>query len=773
MNLANIPDEMIARSNWCVWRLEQIGGRETKIPYNPRTGVKAKSNDFATWCKFADAVAAVRRGGYNGVGFMLSDSPYVCVDLDHCLDGGEKEEWARGIVEQIGGYVEVSQSGHGLHIFGRATVERGRRNDRIEIYPDKRFIAMTGDVWEGHGALSEIQAGINALMAEHFATSGETAGFYSKTRKTQTKHPHGGGAQQGAAAQSGADRDGHAPNRPPHVDAVIAKMRKGERAELFAALFDRGDTSPYGSGSEADMALMNMIAFAADGDAALMEEVFTCSALGRREKWQTRADYRKMTVGTARVGWRENRLAFLPLTDTDNAERLRLLYGDDLKYLLERGTGKGATWARWDGKRWERIHEIGLYDLVAETARLSLAAVEKYLFHVEDDRIRKGAKERINYLMKLKNYGKMDACLKIARNFFQASVNDFDAEPFILNVQNGIVDLKTGVLYPHDRAAMCTRITRAEYRPELIGKESLWARTVAQIIPDEEERTYLQKWAGYLLTGSTREEKFLFLYGRGGSGKGTFINTIARMLGDYADTVDIEVFLSSRNDGHGGGANASPEIAKLAGIRTATANETPIGRRMNEAKIKTMTGRDDITARFLYGQQFTFSPAVKFVLSSNYVPAVHDASDEGIRRRLVIAPFMQDYGEDRDDTLKDHLHTKEEFAACLAWCVDGCLKWQKEGLGKPPRRFLQQMGMFYADSDTLQQFIDEMCITGDGGGKPLRVPVKQMLRAYADWSGDEIKRATMVNLMRRKGYDVHSFNIGQCFLKIALKGWFH
>ena len=768
MNLANIPIEMHALRNWCVWRLEKIGGRETKIPYNARTGEKAKSNDRATWCSFSEAVRAVNGSTtYKGVGFMLNDSPYVCVDLDHCLDGGEKEAWARGIVDRLGGYVEVSQSGKGLHIFGRASVEHDRRTGGIEIYGNNRYIAMTGDIWEGRGALSDIQSGINALMAEHFATSGEKAGTYSKMSKIPAKPPQGEGTQQGAAPQSGADHQ-----HSSRVDEVIARMHRENKAS-FADLFDRGDTSNYKSSSEADMALMNMIAFAADGDAALMEEVFSASALGRREKWKTRPDYRKMTVGTARVGWRENRLAFLPLTDTDNAERLRLLYGDDLKYLLERGTGKGATWARWDGKRWERIHEIGLYDLVAETACLSLAAVEKYLFHVEDDRIRKGAKERINYLMKLKNYGKMDACLKIARNFFQASVNDFDAEPFILNVQNGIVDLKTGVLYPHDRAAMCTRITRAEYRPELIGKESLWARTVAQIIPDEEERAYLQKWAGYLLTGSTREEKFLFLYGRGGSGKGTFINTIARMLGDYADTVDIEVFLSSRNDGHGGGANASPEIAKLAGIRTATANETPIGRRMNEAKIKTMTGRDDITARFLYGQQFTFSPAVKFVLSSNYVPAVHDASDEGIRRRLVIAPFMQDYGEDRDDTLKDRLHTKDEFAACLAWCVDGCLKWQKEGLGKPPRRFLQQMGMFYADSDTLQQFIDEMCITGEGSGKPLRVPVKQMLRAYADWSGDEIKRATMVNLMRRKGYDVHAYDVGQCFLKIALKGWFH
>lgn len=761
MNLANIPDKMQAISNWCVWRLEQIGGRETKIPYNPRTGLKAKSNDFCTWCKFADAAGAVRRGGYKGVGFMLSDSPYVCVDLDHCLDGGEQEAWARDIVKQIGGYVEVSQSGKGLHIFGRATVERGRRNDRIEIYPDKRFIAMTGDVWEGHGALSDIQAGIDALMAEYFPASGETAGIYSKTSKTraEAKHPHGGGEQQCAAAQSGADRDGNAPPRSPRVESVIAKLRKGERTELFAALFDRGDTSHYGSGSEADMALMNMIAFAADGDAALMEEVFTCSALGRREKWQTRADYRTMTISAARVGWRENRLAFLPLTDADNAERLRLLYGDDVRYIPEKG--RGAAWMRWDGKRWKATFETGLYDLVINTAQLSIRAV----YSAGGGTLDEDAQKRVKALTKLKNRAHIDDCLKVARKVLEGSINDYDRAPYLLNVRNGIVDLKTGALHPHARAAMCSRITSAEYHPELKGQESAWTRAITQIVPDAEERAYLQKWAGYLLIGAAPEEKLLFLYGTGGGGKGTFINTIGYMLGDYADTVDVEIFLTSRNDGHGGGANASPEIAKLAGIRAAMASETPIGRKMNEAKLKSITGRDDITARFLYGQQFTFTPAVKFVLSSNYLPALRDSTDEGVRRRLVIAPFMENLDDVRDIHLKERLQEPGEMAAVLSWCVDGCLRWQKEGLGKPPRRFLRQMGMFYADSDALQQFIEDECYTGADA----RAAVKAFHERFIEWSGERVKRKAIVDMMARKGYEAHKFKTGRSFVGVGLQ----
>ena len=353
----------------------------------------------------------------------------------------------------------------------------------------------------------------------------------------------------------------------------------------------------------------------------------------------------------------------------------------------------------------------------------------------------------------------------MARKVLEGSINDYDRAPYLLNVRNGIVDLKTGALHPHARAAMCSRITSAEYHPELKGQESAWTRAITQIVPDAEERAYLQKWAGYLLIGAAPEEKLLFLYGTGGGGKGMFINTIGYMLGDYADTVDVEIFLTSRNDGHGGGANASPEIAKLAGIRAAMASETPIGRKMNEAKLKSITGRDDITARFLYGQQFTFTPAVKFVLSSNYLPALRDSTDEGVRRRLVIAPFMENLDDVRDIHLKERLQEPGEMAAVLSWCVDGCLRWQKEGLGKPPRRFLRQMGMFYADSDALQQFIEDECYTGADA----RAAVKAFHERFIEWSGERVKRKAIVDMMARKGYEAHKFKTGRSFVGVGLQ----
>ena len=777
----NFPADLLVFRNWCVWDVKEVNGRETKLPYNPRTLRLAKSNDPSTWCSFEEAARAVEGGAYKGVGFMLSGSPYGCVDLDDCLDGGEREAWARGIVAALGSYTEVSQSGKGLHIFGRANVERDRRSDRIEVYGNNRFIAMTGNIYEGHGELKPMQGALDALMASEFPAKEKPAGNCSKMSKTPATSPQVGTRQ-----------------KAPRVEQVIGRLRHGKSAAQFAEMFDQGVTNRYPSQSEADLALMNMIAFAADGNVALMLEVFSASAFGAREKWQQRADYRADTVMKARAGWVEHQLAFLPMTDTGNAQRLELLHGDNIAYLPEKG--KGSAWMVWDGKRWEASFESSLYGLVSDTAAKAKRAFESLAKleaapevtikanatdsakdvnaamraqkqHLRDIRAAYKEKEKAHraalaFFVQSGNQFRIDACLKRSRGLFEASINDFDRDPYALNTQNGIIDLKTGMLHSHDRARMCSRITRAAYRPEQIGKESLWSQTVAQIIPDEEERAYMQKWAGYLLIGAAPEEKLLFLYGSGGSGKGTFINTIAYALGDYADTVDIEVFLTSRNDGHGGGANASPEIAKLAGIRAAMASESGIGRKLNDAKVKNMTGRDDLTARFLYGQQFSFTPVVKFVLSSNYLPSVHDSTDDGMRRRLVIAPFTENLEDIRDIHLKERLKTPDELAAVLAWCVDGCLKWQKEGLGTPPRRFLQQAGTYYEESDALQQFLDDECCIG----KVCRAKVKHFHKRYAAWCGERVKKKTVIDMMRRKGYEMKRQTDGRFFIGVELKG---
>ena len=773
-----IPQELKKYKNFVVWRYEERDGRKTKIPYNAVTRQRAKSNDPATWNAWDEVETAPAWA--NGIGFMFSNSPFVGVDIDHCLDGGEQEEQAAKIADLLGTYCEVSPSGEGLHMIGRGELEKGTRRGRVEIYPHGRYFTLTGNIWRGFEAIADIQPGLNELVNQAAKTeSGE-------------RYPQGEDRQQEAPPQAA----GLSP------DEVIEKIRRSRQAELFAALFDRGDTALYnGDESAADLALMNILPFWCGGDVGKMEAVFSLSALGQREKWIKRPDYRRRTIEATLKNWngeiynpptskgkeplphipplkrnskkinltREQlkELALLPATDTGNAERLQLAMGDTIRYLPEKG--RGAAWYKWNGKKWEAVFENSLYNTVTYVMEQAKKEAKRLLKDPQTEGKEKNILEPIiEWLKKSCNQNKIDSCLKRARGLFDGRITDFDQDNFLLNVQNGIINLKTGELLPHDKGRMCSRICRAEYSPILRGAASLWTKTLEAIVPNEQERHYLQKWAGYMLTGSAAEEKLLFLYGEGGSGKGTFLNTLGWMMGDYADTIDIEIFLASRNDGHAGGAAASPEIAKLAGIRTAIASESGVGRKMNDAKVKNLTGRDDITARFLYGQQFTFSPMVKFVIMSNYLPAVSDANDSGIARRLVIAPFMEDLETQRDIHLKEKLKEPKNLAAVLAWCVDGCLMWQQEGLGEPPPRYAQQARRFYADSDTLQQFIDDECITGPRVDK-VRAKVKDFHERYQEWTGEHIKRKTLVTLMERKDFHTDRFEEGRCFIGVQMK----
>lgn len=761
-----IPTELKKYPNWVVWKFENRDGRKTKVPYNATTRQHAKTNDSSTWNAWAEVERLPEWA--DGIGFMFSESPFVGIDIDHCFDGGEKEKEALALVKHFGTYAEKSPSGEGLHMIGRAELIRGRRFGPVEIYPHGRYFTMTGNALDGVGGICGIQDKLNEFIHEQ-----ELGRKVSPVRQVPADSQNGNAPQERTAEQ------------------IIDLIRQSEQALLFTSLFDYGDTEQYaGDNSAADMALMNMLPFWTGGSMEMMREIFSMSALAKREKWERR-DYQDMTIQRALADWngqiydveqyKKNKrraemeaaaarlnidnatlkiLASLPATDTGNAERLKLVYGGNIKYLPEKG--KGAAWVIWDGKKWSACYESRLYNNVSDIMELSQKAVLEY------DTRADGKNKLYNFLVNSCNQGKIDACIRRAKGLFEGSMTEFDNDGYLLNVQNGIIDLRTGELLPHDRERLCSKICRAEYKPELMGCPSLWTETLERVIPDKEERRYLQKWAGYMLIGSAPEEKLLFLYGEGGSGKGTFANTLGHMLGDYAETVDIEIFLASRNDGHAGGAAASPEIAKLAGVRVAMAAESGIGRKMNDAKVKNMTGRDDITARFLYGQPFTFSPVVKFVLQSNYLPAVHDSTDTGIRRRLVIAPFMENFEDCRDVLLKEKLKEPENLAAVLAWCVEGCLLWQKEGLGKEPERYRRAANTFYKESDTLQQFIDDECITGEPGSKT-RVKVNEFLERYTSWLGEHVKRKTLVALMRRKGFNTHRFMEGQCFVGVEVK----
>jgi putative DNA primase/helicase len=221
---------------------------------------------------------------------------------------------------------------------------------------------------------------------------------------------------------------------------------------------------------------------------------------------------------------------------------------------------------------------------------------------------------------------------------------------------------------------------------------------------DTELQGFLQRYMGYCCAGFTTEHVFVFAYGTGANGKGTFINTIARIFGDYATVADMSTFLASNTERH------PTDLAKLRGARLVVAQETQKGRRWDETKIKALTGGDKITARFMRQDFFDYVPTFKLFICGNHKPRLSNV-DEAIRRRLLMVPFTVLIPlEERDQQLPEKLWS--ERRAILRWCMDGCLEWQRIGLVPPPV-VLDATEAYFAEQDTTQQWLDEC--TEDGG----------------------------------------------------------
>ncbi len=449
--------------------------------------------------------------------------------------------------------------------------------------------------------------------------------------------------------------------------------------------------------------------------------------------------------------------------DSENADRLAALCAGKFLYCTDL-----KTWLKYDGRKWSMALPVELQ----KPARMAiwkriLDISEAYAAFVKEcaqkgDKIPDGIQKAYNSILTYlngpaQNNMAIQNSIKLAagKSSMMCYADAFDNDPYLLNCANGVLNLKTFELMPHSPNQRFMKCTRAAYSPE--EHSSLWRDTVRQIVPDNDTYDYLQRMAGYCLTGSAAEEKLFFLFGPGGTGKGTFIETLGHALGDYSTSVPVEILLSSK--GNKEGNNPTPYKAMLKGVRLALSSESGIGNYFDEATLKYLTGRDAITGRFLHSNPITFTPSHKLVISSNYMPSIRDASDEGVKRRLVIIPFDADI-KDRDTTLKDRLFTPENLSDCLLWAVEGCRKWQAEGLqeGTYSQGMWKAINGYYLENDTLGEFIDTKCILG----KNCYIPSQALYRAYSNFiiaTGEDAEMSQSMltrQLKRRLGAAIKS-----------------
>jgi putative DNA primase/helicase len=283
------------------------------------------------------------------------------------------------------------------------------------------------------------------------------------------------------------------------------------------------------------------------------------------------------------------------------------------------------------------------------------------------------------------------------------------------------------------------------------------------VLPNEENRAFVQRAAGYSLTGDTGEEKLFFAYGPPATGKSTLLRAIAAAIGDYAATADFEAFLINKNTG--GPRN---DIARLAGRRFVTSVEVDDGRRLAEGLVNQLTGGDTVTARFLYSESFEFIPQFKLWLAANNRPRV-TGTDGAIWRRILQIPFMETIPEgERDPRLKQKLSEKKNLQAILAWLIEGCLEWQRHGL-KPPKIVKETTEEYKQEMDPLTGFISDCCIIA--GHAQVKNP--ELWKAYTTWcreNGEKypLGRKKFTQALSAKGFDQYRDGKNRIWIGVGL-----
>ena len=392
-------------------------------------------------------------------------------------------------------------------------------------------------------------------------------------------------------------------------------------------------------------------------------------------------------------------------SDEDLALRFTAEYKHTLRYVA--GWGR---WLEWAGSVWHYDDTLRVRDLARHVCRAVSSECDKQ-----------------GVAAKVASGSTVAAVERLARadRAHAATVGQWDTDPWLLNTPGGVVDLRTGHVRPAMATDYMTKVTAVA--PSTVGCP-IWLQFLDRVTAgDRDLQAYLQRVAGYCLTGSTREHAMFFAFGTGANGKSVLINTLTALLGDYASVAAIETFTASQTERH------PTDLAMLRGARLVTAQETEEGRRWAESKIKSLTGGDPISARFMRQDYFTFYPAFKLLIAGNHQPGLRNI-DEAIRRRFNMLPFsVRIPPEERDKTLQEQLKT--EWPGILRWAIDGCLEWQDVGLA-PPKAVTAATEQYLEAEDALGRWLNECCIT-HGTLHTAASALFASWREWADASGEQ------------------------------------
>ena len=441
-----------------------------------------------------------------------------------------------------------------------------------------------------------------------------------------------------------------------------------------------------------------------------------------------------------------------PLTDAGNAELFAALYGHILRFDHARN-----RWLIWEEHRWAPDSDGEVRRLAKKAARVRYRTA----LDIEDLDLRG---KTASFAVRSESRQRLDACLALARSEHPIADSGmtWDPDPYLLGVANGVVDLRTGMIrsgHPDDRLTM-----QVPVQYDVKAECPRWQQFLHQVFQrDEELIGFVQRALGYSLTGSVREQVLFLCYGTGSNGKSVFLDMLRNVLGDYAMNIPFTVLELQQRP------SLTNDLASMAGRRLVTSSETNESTRLNEARIKALTGGDPITARFLYSESFTYEPVAKFWLAVNHLPRVRDDS-YGFWRRVRVLPFNEQFtGDDADKGLPFKL--LEELPGILNWGVQGALNWRLVGLA-PPSAVMTATQAYRKDNDELDGFVADCCVVADG----VRAEPGHLFSEYQRWSKEQgilerhrLGSRSFGTRIRERFGDSVSSNGKRYFLGIGLK----
>lgn len=676
----NIPQELKYDGLWCCWKKTENG----KVPYDAVRGTLAKTNDKTTFYSYKTILnhssKYIKYDGekqLGGIGLGIFNG-FSAIDIDHCIDSfGNISDMAKEIIDYCQSYTEKSPSGTGIRIifktdftdFDKKIYYTNNSKIGLEVYIEgftNKFVTMTGNVIL---SCDIAKVDIKYILDKYMAKAPSKV---SKAQPVETK-----------------------------VDIKDFLERDSKLNDLWYGQAP-GDHS---NESELDLALCSKLAFYLGKNADAMNNAFVSSPYfeskdtKHKDKWLVREDYRENTIQKAidscTAVYDPNNKNTYSLDDTGNAHRFIDMFGNILHYNID-----NKMWMLWADSNWQ----YDVFNNVKNYAEILIEDMKMEAFNVTDLNRQMQMLRNIN---RLSNSAGKEAMLREAQHLAGVGVNNdmFDRNDFLLNCKNGVVDLKSGILIPHNKNLLLNKMVDANYDKDATCDRFL--QFMNEVFEGKQEIIeYLQKAFGYSLTGSCREQIMFILTGDGANGKSVLLQIINEIIGDYAAVSNPELLLDKKTQ-----SNNLSEVARLKGIRFDVVNELKMGDKLNESGVKDITsGNNKIVARFLYGNEFEFYFKAKIWLATNYDPKIVGV-DNGIWRRIVKIPCNRIFKENEQD--KDLINKlRLEKDGILNWLIQGCQKWQKEGL-QLPKSLQEEKDAYRKDSDIIQLWMEECCDVND------------------------------------------------------------